>query len=153
MIQETVGSIQHGSRTHEIVITGQTGVQFNGDESHITQVVTNLLSNAMKYSPEDKKIGVHLSVLSGFIKVAVTDHGIGIAKDEQAKVFDRFYRVSYVQQKFPGMGIGLYICASIVSNHNGTLWVESEPGKGSTFSFTLPLTSNNTTKNGGDDVR
>ncbi|QEM12455.1 PAS domain-containing protein [Mucilaginibacter rubeus] len=153
MIQETVGSIQQGSRNHEIVLTGQTGVQFNGDESHITQVVTNLLSNAIKYSPDHKEIGVHLSVLSGFIKVAVTDHGVGIAKDEQAKVFDRFYRVRDVQQKFPGMGIGLYICASIVNNHNGTLWVESEPGKGSTFSFTLPLTSNHTNKNGGDDAR
>lgn len=153
MVREAIDSMQQGSNSHQIVLSGQTKVQFNGDESHITQVMTNLLSNAIKYSPEGKEVGVHLSVLSDFIKVAVTDQGVGIAKDEQAKVFERFYRVGDIQQKFPGMGIGLFICASIISNHQGTLWVESEPGKGSTFSFTLPLNEGPTTKNGGQDAR
>lgn len=139
MIHEAVDSLRQASQGHEIMITGSTGSRFNGDESHITQVVTNLLSNAIKYSPDHKEVGVHLSLVSDFIKVAITDNGVGIARDEQKKIFDRFYRVGNVQQKFPGMGIGLYICAEIIRNHNGSIWVESEPGKGSTFSFTLPL--------------
>lgn len=139
VVNEAVDSLRQASQSHKIVVTGSTGSELYGDESHITQVITNLLSNAIKYSPDHKEVGVHLSLISDFIKVAITDHGVGIPRDEQKKVFDRFYRVGSIQQRFPGMGIGLYICAEIIRNHNGTIWVESEPGKGSTFSFTLPL--------------
>ena len=150
MVAEAVDSLRQGSRSHEINVTGHTDSQVTGDESHIIQVVTNLLSNAVKYSPGQPSIQVHLSVVSDYVKLAVTDQGVGIPRDEQDKIFERFYRVGDTQQRFPGMGIGLYICAQIIRNHEGTLWVESEPGKGSTFSFTLPI---NQTREGGNDGR
>ncbi|PTR00106.1 PAS domain S-box-containing protein [Mucilaginibacter yixingensis] len=139
MAAEAVDSIRQATKSHEIVVSGGTGCRVNGDESHIAQVVTNLLSNAIKYSPDHDRVEVHLSVVSDYLKFSVKDFGLGIARDEQERIFDRFYRVGEIQQHFPGMGIGLYICAEIIRNHNGTLWVDSELNKGSTFSFTLPL--------------
>lgn len=139
MLREAVDSIQRATQGHEIKVSGSTGCTFNGDESHITQVVTNLLSNAIKYSPDRKSVDVHVAQVSDFIKVSVTDHGVGIPPEDRDKVFERFYRVGNIQQRFPGMGIGLYVCSEIIKNHGGTLWVESELGKGSTFNFTLPL--------------
>ena len=139
MVKESVEALQHANLSHKVVVTGATNCSFTGDESHITQVMTNLLSNAIKYSPDSHEVEVHLSRVSNFLKVAVTDHGVGIPRDEQAKIFERFYRVSSIQQRFPGMGIGLYLCAEIIRNHGGSLWVESEVGRGSVFSFTLPL--------------
>ncbi|MNY48156.1 Phytochrome-like protein cph1 [compost metagenome] len=77
--------------------------------------------------------------MSSFIKFSVRDYGLGIKEDDLKKVFERFYRVGEIQKNYPGMGIGLYICDQIIKNHKGTLWVESEPGKGSVFNFTLPV--------------
>ena len=139
MIAETVENIQAASKSHNIIIKGQSKSMYNGDESHIVQVVNNLLSNAIKYSPDQQEITVYVSRVSDYLKVSVSDRGMGISSEEQVRIFDRFYRVSDIQQRFPGMGIGLYICDQIVKNHGGTLWVESEKGKGATFSFTLPL--------------
>jgi len=139
MVNEAIDGLRQGNISHEILLTGKTQCIYNGDESHIIQVITNLLSNAVKYSPGKQKVNIHLAIVSDFIKVSVTDFGVGIPRDEQTKVFDRFYRVGSVQQQFPGMGIGLYICAEIIRNHGGSLWVESEPNQGSTFSFTLPV--------------
>lgn len=139
MIAETVENIQTASKSHTIVIKGQSCSLYNGDESHIIQVINNLLSNAIKYSPDQQDITVYVSRVSDYIKVSVADKGMGISSEEQVRIFDRFYRVSDIQQRFPGMGIGLYICDQIIKNHGGTLWVESEKGKGATFSFTLPL--------------
>lgn len=149
LVRDAVESFRQGSKSHDITISGHSDAWINGDDSHITQVVINLLSNAVKYSPEQKTVYVHLSRVSDYAKVAVTDHGVGISRDEYQKIFERFYRVGDIQQHFPGMGIGLYICSEIVRNHDGTLWVESEIKKGSTFSFTLPLQHGN----GGVDGR
>jgi signal transduction histidine kinase len=107
-------------------------------------VINNLLSNAIKYSPENKLIIVHLSRVSNFAKFSITDQGMGIKQEDHKKIFDRFFRVDDIQKRFPGMGIGLYICDQIIKNHGGTLWVESVPSEGSTFSFTLPLNKKTT---------
>jgi PAS domain S-box-containing protein len=139
MIIETVDGIQAATPSHHITIKGKAGVNVVGDESHIVQVVSNLLSNAVKYAPNSKEVLVYVSLVSDYIKVSVTDYGMGITTDDQKRIFDRFYRVGEVQQRFPGMGIGLYVCDQIIKNHGGSLWVDSEIGKGSTFSFTLPL--------------
>jgi PAS domain S-box-containing protein len=139
MVQEAIDNIQGATKTHHIRISGSTGASYYGDESHIIQVINNLLSNAIKYSPENYDIIVHLSTVSDYLKVSVSDKGMGISPEDRHRIFERFYRVSDIQQRFPGMGIGLYICDQIVKNHGGTLWVESEKGKGSTFSFTLPI--------------
>jgi PAS domain S-box-containing protein len=140
MLADTVEGLQAAAKTHHIRVQGKVRRQIVGDESHLVQVLNNLLSNAIKYSPESKEIGVYVSLVSSFVKVSVTDYGMGISIEDQNKIFDRFYRVSEIQQRFPGMGIGLYVCDQIIKNHGGSLWVESEKGKGSTFSFTIPLT-------------
>lgn len=139
VVTETVEAIQAASKRQGIIITGSTGVIYRGDESHIIQVVTNLLANAIKYAPGSEEIRVHFSLVSDYLKFSVTDQGMGISAEDQKKIFDRFFRVNEIQQKFPGMGIGLYISDQIIKNHGGTLWVESEKGLGSTVNFTLPL--------------
>ncbi|MDN3588803.1 PAS domain-containing protein [Pedobacter aquatilis] len=138
LVHEAIEGIRATSIEHEIVVTGKTGTTIMGDESHIIQVINNLLSNAIKYAPEVKKVEVHIAKLSEYVKFSVRDFGVGISPADQKKVFDRFFRGGELQKRFPGMGIGLYICDQIIKNHGGTLWVESEKGKGSTFSFTLP---------------
>ena len=139
MLAETIEGIKAATPKRKIDLIGKTGIIYNGDESHLVQVVSNLLSNALKYSPEDTAVTVQVNSISDFIKVSITDKGMGIGHDEQSKIFDRFYRVGEVQRHFPGMGIGLYICQQIITNHGGTIWVESEKQKGSVFSFTLPV--------------
>ncbi len=139
IVYETVEGMQAANKDHEIIIKGKTDKSIRGDESHIIQVLNNLLSNAIKYAPNSNKIIVYLSQAGEFIKVSIIDYGLGINLEDQKKIFERFYRVGETQKKFPGMGIGLYVCDQIIKNHGGTLWVESEKGNGSTFSFTLPL--------------
>jgi PAS domain S-box-containing protein len=139
MVHETVEGLQTATPTHQIKVLGKATNSYTGDESHIVQVINNLIGNAIKYAPGSNEIIVYLSLVSNYLKVSVTDFGMGINIEDQKKIFDRFFRVGEIQQRFPGMGIGLYICDQIIKNHGGSLWVESEIGKGSTFSFTLPL--------------
>lgn len=139
MVRETIEGIQTATPDRKIVINGSANTSFYGDESHLVQVITNLLSNAIKYSPRSSVVEVQVSLISDFIKLSVVDQGMGINSDELKKIFERFYRVGEVQQHYPGMGIGLYICQQIISNHGGTIWVDSEKSKGSVFSITLPL--------------
>ncbi len=140
MVHDCIENIQAGSQTHTIQVTGKSGLMVNGDIQRLEQVINNLLTNAIKYSPVSKEVKVYISVISEFIKVSVTDSGMGIKREDQKKIFERFYRVQSIQRDFPGMGIGLYVCDQIIKSHHGTLWVESEEGKGATFSFTLPHT-------------
>jgi signal transduction histidine kinase len=139
MVYETVEGMQAAHKEHSIVVKGKATNRYVGDESHLIQVMNNLLSNAIKYSPNSREVLVYLSLVSNYLKVSVIDQGMGISIEDQKRIFERFYRVGDIQQHFPGMGIGLYICDQIIKNHDGTLWVESEKGRGSTFSFTLPL--------------
>ena len=139
MVQETVDGMRAANKDHHIMVKGKATNNYVGDESHLIQVLNNLLSNAIKYSPQSREVVVYLSTVSNYLKVSVIDRGMGISIEDQKRIFERFYRVGDIQQHFPGMGIGLYICDQIIKNHEGTLWVESEKGKGSTFSFTLPL--------------
>ena len=102
----------------------------------------NLLGNAAKYSPEETQIRVrsYLSpVDEGIIITEVSDHGYGIPSEDIGKIFDKFYRVtSQTGRGRPGSGLGLAICQAIVEAHDGKIWVETEPAKGSTFYFELP---------------
>jgi PAS domain S-box-containing protein len=138
-VQETVEGLQTAAVNHNIRIVGKSGVKISADESHIIQVLNNLISNAIKYAPDSKDILIYVSLVSEFVKLSVTDYGMGISTEDQKRLFERFFRVGEIQQRFPGMGIGLYICDQIIQNHGETLWVDSEKGKGSTFSFTLPI--------------
>src|SRR5205085_6825058 len=103
------------------------------------QVITNLVTNAIKYSPGGGEVLIRSKSENGQLTVNIKDMGIGIPEELQGKVFDRFFRVSNPQiQTFPGMGLGLYISAGIIRRHGGTISVVSYEGKGSEFSFTLP---------------
>ncbi|WP_316740755.1 ATP-binding protein [Pedobacter antarcticus] len=139
MVIDTIDGLKAATPGYNIILKGSVGVTFNGDEMHLIQVLTNLISNAIKYSPESHEVEVYISKVSNFVKVSVKDNGMGIKEGELRKIFERFYRVGEIQKRYPGMGIGLYICDQIVKNHGGTLWAESKIGEGSVFSFTLPI--------------
>jgi len=141
-IQDAVESMRLAAPDSDIHLTGSTGIIVEGDELQIIQVLNNLLSNAIKYSPESKKVEVSIHRVANFVKISVRDYGMGISYQDRLKIFERFFRVSHIQKKFPGLGIGLYVSHEIILNHKGTLWVESEPGEGSTFNFTLPIVIN-----------
>jgi signal transduction histidine kinase len=111
-----------------------------GDEERLGQVINNLVSNAIKYSPKAEKVVVTLSTHNGDVTVAVRDFGIGMEKAHLGKIFERFYRIYDTTDKtFPGLGIGLYISSEIIKRHGGELWVESNVGRGSTFYFSIPI--------------
>lgn len=111
------------------------------DEDKLDQILTNLLNNAIKYSPNGGDITVHAVVEDDHLLVGVEDQGLGIPKDHQAKVFDKFHRVNNEDnRRIYGTGLGLYLVKHLVESvHMGKIWVESEVGKGSTFLFRIPI--------------
>lgn len=116
-------------------------VTLYADRDSIGQVLTNLLTNAIKYSPTTDTIRVNMVRREHDILTSVHDDGIGIAKEKQVHLFERFFRVDGERQAtYPGLGLGLYIAAEFVKRHHGSIWVESEEGKGTTISFSLPQT-------------
>jgi PAS domain S-box-containing protein len=109
------------------------------DEARITQVVSNLISNAIKYSPEGGEIRITGETLAHEVIIHVSDQGMGIAKEDQDKLFNSFYRAEVATRRgIAGTGLGLYLSRVIIESHGGRIWVESDGVRGSTFSFTLP---------------
>lgn len=142
VVKETVEQIQPTTHKHSIRIEGQVSQPVWGDKDRIGQVLTNLLTNAIKYSPLADTIILRLASTEDAAVVSVQDFGIGIEQEHVQYIFDRFYRVSDADEKtYPGLGIGLYITHEIIKRHGGTLTVVSEKGHGSVFTFTLPCTS------------
>ncbi len=140
MIYDCVWEMQLTTKKHKIKVDVQGVQMIYGDRDRIGQVLTNLLSNAIKYSPGSKDIIVSTTLTKRFVYVHVKDFGIGISKQKQVKVFERFFRVEGVKEDtYPGLGLGLYISSEIIKRHNGTTSVKSVLRKGSTFSFKLPL--------------
>ena len=110
-----------------------------GDVERLRQVLTNLLANAIKYSPRGGLIRVGGWADDDWVYIAVADEGIGIPKSEQERIFERFYRAeSPLTRRTEGAGLGLYLCKEVVEAHGGKIWVQSEPGKGARFIFKLP---------------
>ncbi len=110
-----------------------------GDEGRLGQVFDNLLSNAIKFSPRGGQIVVTVANAGPMVQASVSDEGIGIARDQHERIFQRFYQVDgSAQRRFRGTGLGLAIVKRIVEMHEGQVWVESEPGRGSSFYFTIP---------------
>lgn len=140
-IRDVVDVLQQSEDHHKLLITGKTGKKVYGDEERIGQVVNNLISNAIKYSPKANKVVINLSSDTHTVQVAIRDYGIGMSSQHLERIFERFYRVyDETDKTFPGLGIGLYISSEIIKRHGGRLWVASSIGKGSTFSFSLPIT-------------
>lgn len=139
MAIETIESLQHVHPEHVIVPIGFSEITIYGDEMRLEQVMVNLLTNAIKYSPEKREIHVEMILTDDELEVRVTDFGIGISQELQAQLFEKYFRVEETSVRFQGLGIGLFICSEIIQRHNGYCGVESELGKGSTFYFKIPL--------------
>jgi signal transduction histidine kinase len=122
----------------ELRIDPSTG-SVEADPMRVGQVATNLIGNAIKFSPEKSKIEVFASGDSGTVTISVKDYGRGIAQRDLSRLFQRFAQLdSSTTRKAGGTGLGLVISKGIVEQHGGKIWVESALGKGSTFSFSLP---------------
>ncbi|HEV2580474.1 MAG TPA: MASE1 domain-containing protein [Ktedonobacteraceae bacterium] len=140
LVREVVETLQQSNSKHHISIEGRAQREVVGDRERLEQVLINLISNAIKYSPQAEKVIVRLTHLSNSLTISVQDFGIGIPMTHQKKVFERFYRVYNDKDRtYPGLGIGLYIAYQIIEQHHGKMWVESVEEQGSTFSFSLPL--------------
>jgi PAS domain S-box-containing protein len=134
--------VAHPKRIFHVELPTQEIVPIIVDADRIGQVMTNYLANAVKYSPVDKPIEVKLSLSSTTAHIAVHDEGPGLPKDQHERVWERFYQVQGIKEcggAVTGLGLGLYISKMIIEEHQGQVGVESVPGKGTTFWFTLPL--------------
>jgi PAS domain S-box-containing protein len=139
LIEERAEDMQRTTTSHEIIIQTENEITVHADRERIAQVLLNLISNSIKYSPQGGPITISYGPTSEGIEIAIKDQGIGISEKMKTKIFDRFVRASDVQlNTFPGMGLGLYITSNIIHRHGGQIWVESEAGKGSEFHFTIP---------------
>ncbi|MEO6329335.1 MAG: ATP-binding protein, partial [Ginsengibacter sp.] len=139
LVMEIVEEMEQVSQRHTIIIKLALTTQVYGDRDRIGQVITNFLSNAIKYSPNSAKIILTTTREKNSISLFVQDFGIGIPTQKQQKVFERFYRVSgNKEDTFPGMGLGLFISSEIIKRHKGAVSVKSTVNEGSTFGFTLP---------------
>ena len=138
-IEEVIHSLQHITPGHKILIEQHANANVVMDMLRIEQVITNLISNAAKYSPGKELIIIRTEIKNGKVLLSFRDFGIGIHKEHLTKVFTRFYRVENAERDFGGLGIGLYISSEIIKQHGGDIWAESEVGEGSTFYFTLPV--------------
>jgi PAS domain S-box-containing protein len=140
LIREVIEEVTQIRSDFEILFSKGKDLLINADRDRIGQVLTNFLTNAIKYSPDSNVVEVSTKVESGNITVSVKDNGIGIGKQDQGRIFERFFRVQGKNEKnFPGFGIGLFIASEIVHRHHGKIGVNSKPGKGSVFYFSIPV--------------
>jgi len=140
LIRRTVEEMRLVAREHPIDLRLSEFGSVRGDRERVGQVLTNFLTNAIKYSPPGKKITVTCAKRNGEVVVSVKDSGIGIPVHERERIFDRFYRIAGDNHDtYAGLGLGLYISREIVERHGGKIWVTSKEGRGSTFSCSLPL--------------
>jgi two-component system sensor histidine kinase VicK len=140
LIEEVIKEINLTVSTHVIILANCDSLIINADQDKIGSVITNLINNAVKYSPKGNLVEIKCEVVEKMAQVSVRDEGMGLKPEDKSRVFDRYYRVeSSHMQHISGFGIGLYLSAEIIHRHDGQIWVESEIGKGSTFYFSLPI--------------
>jgi signal transduction histidine kinase len=130
-------ALRRGIALHH-VIDGRVA-DIRADERKVKQVLLNLLSNAIKFTPEDGRIEVRAARADGMVEVSVTDTGVGIAPEDQETVFEEFRQVGTADKKAEGTGLGLALSRKFIELHGGRIWVISQVGVGSTFTFTLPV--------------
>ncbi|GAC1314862.1 MAG: hypothetical protein NVSMB24_39980 [Mucilaginibacter sp.] len=140
LLSEAVDEARLIFNTHNIHLPNCPAIRVNADREKIGSVISNLISNAVKYSPKGKNVGIDCVVQSNEVIISVNDEGMGMKPHDLDKIFERYYRVETDHTRhISGFGIGLYLSSEIVRRHNGRIWAESESGKGSTFYFSLPL--------------
>ena len=137
VVREVTSVMQLTTGNHKMEIDLAETQIIEGDKNRLGQVIINLVSNAVKYSPGADKILISSENTTDELKFSVQDFGIGIPLSQHSKLFSRFFRVS--ENTYPGLGLGLYICNEIIKRHSGTMGFISEEGKGSTFWFTIPF--------------
>jgi signal transduction histidine kinase len=144
LLAEAVGSVQAQVQKHHhaLVITpSAAGLRVQADRGRVRQVLLNLLSNAIKFTPDGGRITVAAGPVNGgsAVRIAITDTGIGIAVEDQPKLFQEFSQLdASASRKYEGTGLGLALSRRLIELHGGTIGLESQMGKGSTFWFTLP---------------
>jgi signal transduction histidine kinase len=138
LLEEVRARMQTLGDRHPIRVAAAEGIHFFGDRDRIDQAVTNILSNAVRYSPDGGEIEIAVQETPEGLHLTVRDHGLGIPKDQQQHIFERFARAHGTS--YGGLGLGLAITKGIIEQHGGTIWVESDGirGKGSTFHLRLP---------------
>jgi two-component system sensor histidine kinase VicK len=140
LIEETVSESRLLSNSHNLHFEPSDAINVNADREKITQVISNFISNAIKYSPKGSNITLRSEINNNNVQVSVTDEGIGVKLKDHEKIFQRFFRSEEEGLKnISGFGIGLYLSSEIIQRHKGKIWVTSEERKGSTFYFSLPL--------------
>jgi signal transduction histidine kinase len=140
LVRQMAEELQPTSAKHTLTLALDNTVTIFADRERIGQVITNFISNAIKYSPDADTVNISTTAQDDTIRFCVQDFGIGINAESIDKVFDQFYRVNNEKhQSFQGMGLGLYISSEIIKNEGGKIWVESVEGEGSKFYFSLPV--------------
>jgi two-component system sensor histidine kinase/response regulator len=139
LLDSVIEIIHQSNPEFKILKKGTVEKEIYADEARIEQVVINFLTNAIKYSPGTTEVHINLEGLGESIYLGVRDFGIGIDKEMQKHVFDKFYRVEETAIRFQGLGIGLYISAEIIRRHSGEIGVKSQSGEGSEFYFKIPV--------------
>ena len=139
IVNACVENAMHMYNSFEFEVKNETDYMIKGNAERLEQVLMNLVNNAVKYSAGNKRITVKTHKYENWVRVSVTDFGIGLSDEQKFKIFERFYRVEDKKNMTSGLGMGLYISSEIINTHNGKIGVESELGKGSTFYFDLPL--------------
>lgn len=139
MVNRVIENGEFTNSQHKIIKTGTVIKEISADKERLEQVINNILNNAMKYSPNGGNIILEISKERDKLKVSITDSGIGISSHNLEKIFERYFRAEGHDIHFQGLGIGLFISMEIIKMHGGQMWVNSELGQGSTFSFLIPL--------------
>jgi len=143
IIEDVSASFQDMAKSRDITIEldlGNKDLFIEADANKITVALSNLLRNAITFSRDGGNVKIFMESLQGFARVSVVDYGIGIPTGDLPKIFDRFYQVeSHLTRRYNGMGLGLSVAKSMIEMHGGRIWVESDEGKGSNFSFTIPI--------------
>jgi signal transduction histidine kinase/ActR/RegA family two-component response regulator len=140
LIRETVDSFSYNKENIPIEIKSKVQKNVCADRERITQVLSNLISNALKYSPREEKVIVSAERNGEHVTIRVIDCGPGIPKNQQKRIFERFYRIKKNDgSNLPGLGLGLYLSREIIKKHQQEIWVEDNENKGATFCFTLPI--------------
>lgn len=138
LLKETVEETYVSQSSHQIILNPTCEVNINADRNKIGNVISNLISNGLKYSDNGTRIEITCKLHDTEVEIQIKDEGIGIKPEDIDKLFERYYRVQG-NHTISGFGIGLYLSAEIIERHGGRIWAESEEGKGSVFYFTLPL--------------
>jgi len=146
LLQECCENLQLSVTTHQIIFNETEHIDIYADRFRMEQVIDNLLSNAVKYSPNANVVNVTFRIEQESIIIAVEDHGIGIDSWELEKLFDRYYRSDNAAERFGGLGLGLFISSEIIKAHQGTFWIESALGVGTTVYIRIPLSEKSVIK-------